>query len=317
LERMLWIMDEPQADPAPLNALLIAEHARRDGIPVLLSGAGGDDIFTGYRRHRALQAERHWAWLPRPARAAIAAGARAAADGRLTGMDRPMARRLAKAFAYADLDPERRIASYFWWSGERVRQSLLSPRMRETLRGEDPAAPLLESLASIPGERDRLNRMLYLEARHFLADHNLNYTDKAGMAAGIEVRVPLLDLPLVELAARIPTHLKQKGPVGKSIFKKAMEPLLPRDVIYRGKSGFGAPLRLWMHGELRPVLEATLSEESLRARGLFDPAGVRRLRAMDAAGRIDAAYTLFSVVCTELWCRMFVDGQSAAGARAA
>jgi len=317
LERMLWLLDEPQADPAPINALLIAEQARRDGIPVLLSGAGGDDIFTGYRRHRAVALERAWGWLPAPARRMLGASAGAAANGALGGMDGHVARRAVKALAYAGLDADRRLAAHLWWTPEALRRSLYSADLAWQLEGHDTARPMLESLARIPAERDRVNRMLYLDTRHFLADHNLNYTDKAGMAAGVEVRVPLLDPDLVALAARIPTRWKQRGGVGKWVFKKAMERDLPREVIYRGKTGFGAPLRSWMKGELRPLLDATLGERSLRERGLFDPAGVRRVLELDRAGRVDAAYTLFSLVCIELWCRMFVDGRPAAGALAA
>ena len=149
--------------------------------------------------------------------------------------------------------------------------------------------------------------MLYLEAKHFLADHNLNYTDKASMAAGVEVRVPLLDPDLVNFATRIPTRMKQKGRVGKAIFKKAMEPYLPREVIYRPKSGFGAPLRRWLRHELREIVEEVLSADALKRNGLFDPVAVHRLLAMDRKGGIDGTYTIFSIVCMQLWIRIFTE----------
>ena len=309
LSRMLWHLDEPQADPAPINALLIAEAAREDGTKVLLSGAGGDDVLSGYRRHRALGAERAWAWLPARARRGMAHAARSVSEGRGGAglMGRPLARRAAKAFAHADLGPDARLASYFWWSGEAVRRALYTPAFAEATREVDTAGPLLESLARIPGERSALNRMLYLEGKHFLADHNLNYTDKTGMAAGVEVRVPLLDRELVDFAVRIPAGMKQRGAVGKAIFKRAMEPYLPREVIYRPKSGFGAPLRRWLHGELRGTVRDALSDEALRRRGWFEPAAVARLVDADRRGAVDGAYTIFALVCLELWCRMFVD----------
>jgi asparagine synthase (glutamine-hydrolysing) len=148
--------------------------------------------------------------------------------------------------------------------------------------------------------------MLYLEAKHFLADHNLNYTDKTGMAAGVEVRVPLLDVELVEFATRLPSALKQQGRVGKALFKQAMAPLLPHDVVYRGKTGFGAPLRRWLNGELRAQADDLLDATTLRRRGLFDPGAVARFRELDRAGRVDGAYTLFALMSIELWCRQFV-----------
>ena len=309
LDLMLWHLDEPQADPAPINALYIARGARAAGIPVLLSGAGGDDIFGGYRRHLALRLERAWRWWPAPLRAALARSARAAASGSAGATQGgPALRRLAKLLSYADLQGDRDLVSYFWWSTPDLRQGLFSADLRRSIEGTDVAAPLLETLAHYPAERDPLNRMLALEARHFLADHNLAYTDKMGMAASIEVRVPLLDVDLVALAARVPGAWKQRGRTGKALFKRAMEPVLPREVIYRRKTGFGAPLRRWMRADLAPRLDDVLGEASLARRGLFDPAAVARLRALDGAGKVDGAYTLFALMCVELWCRRFVDG---------
>jgi asparagine synthase (glutamine-hydrolysing) len=128
-----------------------------------------------------------------------------------------------------------------------------------------------------------------------------------GMAAGVEVRVPLLDLELIDFVTRIPSSMKQRGRVGKSIFKKAMEADLPRDVVYRPKSGFGAPLRRWLRHELRERVDDALSPESLRNRGLFDPAAVQRLIALDRASRVDGGYTIFALMCVELWARRFID----------
>jgi asparagine synthase (glutamine-hydrolysing) len=308
LPEMVRLLDEPQGDPAPINALLIAERARAMGIPVLLSGAGGDDLFGGYRRHWALNFERHWSWLPRGIRLGIQAGASAAAGGRMGGQGRPALRRLAKMFAHAGESPERRLVSYFLWSTEGVRRALYSPAFADAVGDADTAEPLLDSLRLIPRETDRLQRMLFLEARHFLADHNLNYTDRAGMAVGVEIRVPLLDLDLANFATRTPSSLKQQGRVGKAIFKRAMEPYLPRDIIYRPKSGFGVPLRRWLRHELRTMVDETLDSGSIRRRGLFEPSAVRKLIDLDRSGALDGSYTIYMLMSLELWCRQFLDG---------
>jgi asparagine synthase (glutamine-hydrolysing) len=149
--------------------------------------------------------------------------------------------------------------------------------------------------------------MLALEQRFFIADHNLLYTDKMSMATGIEVRVPLLAKNLVEFAASIPDNMKQKGSEGKWIFKKTMEPYLPRNIIYRPKTGFGAPLRRWLKVELNDYVADLLSHRSLASRGLFDPERVRRLIASNNAGAIDVSYTIFSLMCVEIWCRQHLD----------
>jgi asparagine synthase (glutamine-hydrolysing) len=302
LERMIWQLDEPLADPAPLNVLYICELARKNGMKVLLSGAGGDDLFTGYRRHRAIELERWWNWLP--------AGVRRGLEGATARLDqrRATARRLAKLFDGAGLSGDARIANYFRWAREDTLLSLYTPEARASIGGATALAPMLDFMKPLPASLPPLERMLALEQRFFLSDHNLPYTDKMSMAVGVEVRVPLLDLELVEFAARIPTNIKQKGAVGKWVFKKAMEPYLPHDVIYRPKSGFGAPLRRWMQNELRQLVGDLLGEQSLRRRGLFDPQAVARLVEANQTGRIDANYTLLSLLSIEIWCRRFIDG---------
>lgn len=302
LPEMVYLLDEPTPDPAALNTLFISELARSQGIKVLLSGAGGDDIFTGYRRHFALMQERWWAGIPQPLRQGLSA---------LAGMlpvSTPLGRRIGKAFQYAGQDAEHRLASYFLWLDPAQALRLLTPEFRAGLDEECLYAPLLQTLSQLPPDVEPLNRMLYLECKHFLADHNLNYTDKMGMSAGVEVRVPLLDLDLVQFAGSLPVAMKQRGAVGKWIFKKAMEPYLPHDVIYRPKTGFGVPLRRWLQGILKPLVDDVLSEHSLKSRGIFDPGAVKQLVQADRASRVDASYTILGMVCLELWCRQYIDG---------
>jgi len=301
LERMVTQLDEPLADPAPLNVLYISQLARERGIKVLLSGAGGDDLFTGYRRHRAVQAERYWEWLPHGLRSGLAS-----MSPRLD-QRQPWARRLAKLFGGAALEGDERLVEYFRWTREADLLALYTADFRRTLGGQLAAAPMLDFLKPLPDKIAPLERMLTLEQRFFLADHNLTYTDKMSMAAGVEVRVPFLDLDLVDFSARIPVGMKQRGSVGKWVLKKAMEPYLPREVIYRPKSGFGAPLRRWMRHDLRELLGDLLSVASLRQRGLFEPAAVQRLIAANDAGKVDASYTLLSLLCIEIWCRAYLD----------
>ena len=272
---------------------------------MLLSGAGGDDVLTGYRRHYALLQERWWSGLPRGFRRLLKE-----ATARLS-RKHPITRRVAKAFENAHLNAEERILGYFNWLDPTRAAKLFQPHAGQAENPGCVADPLRESLSRTGGRLCSLDQMLYLERRHFLADHNLMYTDKTGMAAGVEVRVPLLDPDLIAFADSLPVEFRQRGAIGKWIFKRAMEPYLPRKVIYRQKTGFGAPLRAWLDGPLRPMVESALSEQSLRARGLFDPAAVAELGNDMRLGRVDATYSVFAILCIELWCRQFVDGQYA------
>ena len=305
---MIAMLDEPQADIAPINVMLIASKAREDGVKVLLSGAGGDDVFSGYRRHIAQRLERWWAWLPAPLRAALRQGSTLAPGG--TGWGR----RLQTAFRSADRPADERLMSAFFWSGRDTRQALYSKDLAAAIGASNVLDPLTERIGRLGPDVPDLNRLLYLEQQFFLADHNLNYTDKASMAESIEVRVPYLDRDLMRFAATLPVDLKLNGTTTKYLLRKIAEPLLPHDVIYRPKVGFGAPIQEWLDNDLKDMVEDVLSPSSLKARGWFEPAAVGDLRAANKAGKIDATMTIFELICLELWARHVVDHGSLAAA---
>jgi asparagine synthase (glutamine-hydrolysing) len=297
LGNMVWQLDEPQADFSALNVLFISQLARQHGIKVLLSGAGGDDLFTGYRRHRALGLNALWDRMPAPLRDFLAGVGR-----QLPGRP-PLLRRLAKLLTAACNEGDGRLAAYFDWASTTTVSSLFVPEIALTLSEE----PLLDALEEMPVTATSLQRMLLLEQRYFLADHNLNYTDKMSMAAGVETRVPYLDPDLVGLAARIPDGSRQHGAQSKWILKKAMERILPSDIIRRPKMGFGVPLRAWLRGPLKSMMYDLLSADTLRKRGLFDPPAVSRLVSENEMGQGDYAYSILSLMCIEVWCRLFLD----------
>ncbi|MGS2722704.1 asparagine synthase (glutamine-hydrolyzing) [Porticoccus sp. GXU_MW_L64] len=300
LRSMLYHLDEPQADPAPLNVSMICKKAKEMGVKVLLSGAGGDDVFSGYRRHYAIKSERYWSWLPKPVRSFLKAIAISLPK------EDPRLRRLSKAFSYADFSGDERILSYFYWVNPEVVNSLMTPEVKSQL-SDNPMKEILDSMKKVKS-RDRLERMLYLERRYFMVDHNFNYTDKMSMAHSIEVRVPFLDARVASAAAKISSSDKQRGRQGKWILKKSAESFLPKDIIYRPKSGFGAPLRAWLKGELKGMVDDVLSEKSLKARGIFSYEKVRQLIIEDRAGKHDYSYPIFALLCLEIWMRIFIDG---------
>lgn len=299
LPEMLFYLDEPQADPAPINALLIAEQASKNGLKVLMSGAGGDDLFTGYRRHAALHYDRYWQWLPHPVKKSLSELSR----NITLSSNQSIVRRFIKLFSYAHYKDDHYLESFFYWNTKTLRSNLYTNDFQKKISNQFFLRDSLQKIST----QDRINRMLYLELKHFLADHNLNYTDKTAMLFGVEVRVPLIDRELVEFATKIPSKYKQRGKLSKAIFKKSMEPYLPKEIIYRPKTGFGAPLRQWFHGNLKLLVDEYLSEESITNRGLFNFSCVQKTMLLDRAGKIDATYTLFSLLCIEIWCRQFVD----------
>jgi asparagine synthase (glutamine-hydrolysing) len=132
------------------------------------------------------------------------------------------------------------------------------------------------------------------------------------MAASTEVRVPLLDDQLVALSGRVPPSLKLKGMTRKYIFKRSMAGILPHDVIWRPKAGFGAPVRSWLVGDLKPMIDDLLSPEAVRRRGLFDPVEVKRIIAANEAGIEDNALRLWALLTLEIWQQTYLDGTPAA-----
>ena len=300
IENMVKILDEPLADPASLNVLYISRLAREQGIKVLLSGSGGDDIFTGYRRHFALTTEHWWTWLPSGIRNLLFKGSLKLNQNNL------YYRQITKLFSGANLERDDRLVNYFSWIKRADLENLYSSEFSSAIKKSNATSIMLDFLKELPSNTSKLDRMLALEQQFFLADHNLIYTDKMSMAAGVEVRVPFLDKELVEFAYNIPDHFKQKGKEGKWVLKKALEGYLPNDIIYRPKSGFGAPLRQWMRNEFRELLGDILSIESLRNRGLFNPTAVWKLIDKNNKGDVDASYTLLSILCIEIWCRNFI-----------
>ncbi|MGA8830854.1 MAG: asparagine synthase (glutamine-hydrolyzing), partial [Desulfomonilaceae bacterium] len=285
LEKMLYHLDEPEADPAAINVMFIASLARERNIKVLLSGAGADDIFGGYRRHFAVMLERYWAQLPVGTRLFFR-DIIAKAPSQIS-----LLRRLKKFLQFGAMNGNNRIAGHFHWIDPSHENMLYGEWMRDRLVNEPFSAPLMKSLDELAPEVPDLHRMLYLDQKHFLIDHNLNYTDKASMSVGVETRVPFLDRDLVALAAGLPPNMKQRGRIGKYVLKKAMAADLPSEVVNRPKTGFGVPLRGWIKNEMSVLINEYLGNESIRYRGIFDPKGVRRLINLDKAGHIEAAYS--------------------------
>lgn len=294
-DRMIWHLDEPQADPAPLNVLNIARQARADGRVVLLGGTAGDDLFSGYRRHQAL---RYY-----PALHLIAS-----LKGLIQriGSNSPFSRRLNKIIDGANLPLPAYLAHlYSWLPKERV-VALFNKNIRSALQETfHPDTFLQQSLSNIPAEKEALNWMLYWDMKYFLTDHNLNYTDKMSMAHGVEVRVPFLDIDLVEFSCRLPVDLKMKGKTTKYLLKKVMERYLPKEVIYRPKTGFGAPIRKWVQNDLSPLIEDRLSREKIENLGIFEYDALRQLIDDNKSGKIDAAYPIWALLAIDSWIHQF------------
>jgi len=186
-------------------------------------------------------------------------------------------------------------------------ESLCTPQLQEQFVGADPFR-MHRGWFSKASDADFVNQMLYVDAKTFLPSLNLNITDKTSMAASVELRVPFLDWQLCEwVAQNVPASLKLKGSNSKYIFRKAIEPLVPAEVLRQPKAGFGAPVDHWLANDLRPMVDELLSEDCVRRRTMFSPAAVRSLITEHRAGQRDWSMQIWQLLTLEIWMRKFVD----------
>jgi len=299
LPRMVDILDEPIGDPAAINTLLMCEAARARGVKVILSGMGADELFGGYRKHLACVMASRYGNLPGAARAA----ARFAVDRVPVSIgDRGLRYpRWAKRFmTFADLPEEARFRrSYTLYDPEDL-AALVDPDL------EGQVAQVVAEHRAIYDDNeldDEVNRMCLADARLFMAGLNLTYTDRASMAASVEVRVPFVDLIVAQAAFSIPGGEKIRGRKQKAALKDAAENWLPAEIVHRPKASFGAPLRAWVRNDLRELISDVLVGGELVRTGMLRKQVLQRLIAEEQAGRQDNAKQIWQLLSMELWYR--------------
>jgi asparagine synthase (glutamine-hydrolysing) len=287
-EKLAYILDEPQADPAPLYVAAISEAARSDGVKVLLGGTGGDDIFSGYRRHVAASLRTRLG----PLRLAFGIAPDIPRSG-------PTGRRLSRLIDMMRGDCENFLERSASFNDPALARACLSD---EALNAAD-SQPNTHWINAIADRRHRplVERAIRLERFGFLPDHNLNYTDKASMAHGVEVRVPFLDPRMIAFADSLPLNYKVRGLEAKWLLKQAVESRVPKAITRRMKTGFGGPVRAWINGPLAPALQDVMASASFRHSGLFDPFAVEKVRLGTASGAVDGAYILLAIMMIEFW----------------
>src|SRR6266567_5343 len=306
LPKLVYHMDEPAIDMAIPSYLV--SRAARNTLRVMLSGMGGDEVFAGYPRLLAMKIAGAFDSIPQmlrgPAMRVVEHLLPGGMPGKLTA---PL--RNAKKFARsAALDFESRYLGFETYFSDNMKAQLYTEEVREATKDQDAYSAHRRYFGRARAQNAApLNQLLYVDLKTFLPCLNLMTTDKTSMAANLEVRVPFLNHEMLELAARMPPSLKLKGLQRKYILKKAVEKVLPREVVWRKKAGFGAPIRSWLRGPLRPMVDDLLSEETIKRRGLFRPQEVKRIIETNLSGREDYNLQVFQLLNLELWQRAFID----------
>jgi len=303
LPEIVRYLDEPIGDPAAINTYLICKAARDNGVKVLLSGMGADEIFFGYRRQRATLLAQRYSKLPAPIKYLVT-GVTDLLPVKVFGRGFRMGRWAKRFLSFAALPLGKAyMRSYSYYSEDQLRQLL-----------HDPYWPAIDAVQAEHQEifdsgfrTDLINRICYTDINMFMVGLNLTYTDRASMAASVEVRVPFIDRLMVTDAMNVSGSYKFRNGISKYILKKAAERTLPKEIIYRPKASFGAPIRSWISNDLRGMTDDLLSESNIRKRGFLSYPFVKKLIEDDRNGISDNAYQIYQLLTLELWFREYLD----------
>jgi asparagine synthase (glutamine-hydrolysing) len=308
LPDLVFHQDEPIADPVCVPLYYVSKLARSTGTIVVQVGEGSDEIFSGYDKYvKNLRVyERFWQHvekLPLAARRVVSNVARPAlsATGRMQAKIE-MLRRMG------------RDEPMFWGGAvvydETSKPRVLSERMRADYRARsslEAIKPYLERIESERPQSDFLARMIYLELKLRLPELLLMRVDKITMATSVEARVPFLDKELVEYAMSVPRSLKVEGKTGKHILKRALEDVLPHDLLYSPKRGFGAPINGWFRNDLGEWFDGHLMNSAMRRREFFDYDFIARLLDEHRRNVRDWSFHLWGILNLSLWYERWIE----------
>lgn len=300
LPRIVDILDEPIGDPAAINTLLMCEAARDAGVKVLLSGMGADELFGGYRKHLASVVAQRYQRLPQAVRNGVIRPSVDRLPVTTRGRGLRYVRWAKRFLTFAELPEEAAFRrSYTLYDSDELVE-LLSPDLAGCVNEVlDEHRKVYENTSL----RDHVNRMCLADSRLFLPGLNLAYTDRASMAASTEVRVPFVDPEVFKAAFSHPGTDKVRNRQGKLVLKRSAEAWLPKEIVYRPKASFSAPLRAWVAHELRPVVDDVLLSGELVRSGFLRRAGVERLVNEERTGREDRSKQIWQLLTLELWLR--------------
>ena len=299
VDTLARLYDEPYADSSAIPTYRVCQLARKH-VTVALSGDGGDETFGGYRRYQMhLMEERMRAALPE-------------------GVRRPVFGLLGRLYPKADWAPRvfrakttfqgmarNAVEAYFHsmcFIREPLRSRLYSPQFKAQLGGYS-AFDVFDRHARRANTEDPLALIQYIDTHTYLVGDINTKVDRASMAHSLEVREPLMDHELVEWAATLPSHLKLRGNNGKAFLKKAMEPHLPHDVLYRPKMGFSVPLAQWLRGPLKQRVRSALLQGPMLEGGWLDAAAVRQLVEDNESGRHDHSTPVWTLLMFDAFLR--------------
>ncbi|MCB2013786.1 MAG: amidotransferase 1, exosortase A system-associated [Sphingobium sp.] len=292
LDTLVTHFDEPFADASALPTYRVCELAR-DEVTVALSGDGADEAFAGYRRHLFQhRGERARSLMPAAIRQPLFS-----ALGRIyPKMDwAPRFLRAKSTFQELAVSGGEAYARSVGFTPPELRARLYTHSFTQKIDGHRAEDRIITAMENAPA-RDAIDRAQYADLKIWLPGDILTKTDRMSMAVSLEAREPLLDYRLVEFAAKLPVGQRIHGKSGKYLMKRAMEPHLPHDILYRDKMGFVTPISQWFRDALAGEAAAVASGSTLARTGWLDPKAMRKLAADHKAGRADHGRLLWQLL---------------------
>lgn len=290
---------EPYADSSAVPTYYVSQ-ATRQHVTVALNGDGGDEVFGGYDRYRAMQ------WTQNTPRALLQLGRAAARALPRGGNFRSRPARIKRMLQAAVLPAPQR---YLQWTSlwNRAQKNELYTRAWKEECGWKQPHPVEQWMAG-GADLDIIDACLLCDTNTYLPDDLLPKVDITSMACSLEARSPFLDHHLIEWAATLPSNFKMRGSTGKYILRHALRDLVPQENMARNKMGFGVPIGEWFRGPLKPLLHDVVLSDQALSRGYFKPDVVRRLAREHDAKEVDHGFRLWSLLMLEMWHREFIDG---------
>ncbi len=287
---------EPFGDTSALPTWYLCQYTRT-GVTVALSGDGGDEAFSGYRRYSHSQTARMLRNLPGPVPSILA---------KAIGSIPIAAAQQVRDYGRRLMEPEHvrflGLAAHIPYED---RMALYTEEMRRAY-ADDRVAKRFGELYDAATTDDPINRLLELDIKTYLTDDILTKVDIASMAHSLEVRCPLVDQNLMVFAASLRGSTKMRGLKTKLILREVAKPLLPPEILSRRKQGFGLPVDRWMREDLAPLSREVLLDQTARERGILEPSAVETLLKQHQRGE-PRGDQIWALMILELWYREFID----------
>ena len=304
LDKIVWHFDEPFADSSAIPTYYVSKLSR-EKVTVALSGDAGDENFAGYSKYPVDVLEHQVRnWIPEIFRKTILAGI-----ANIYPQWDWLPWYLRGKFFLTNVinTPERAAFRTVTSLTDDQQASLFSQDFQRTVRGYDPFS-IVQRWYQKADTTDPLSRLQYVDMKNYMPDDILVKVDRMSMANSLEVRSPIIDHVFMEFVATLPSRLKLKGHQRKYIFKKAFEPYLPQDILYRKKQGFSVPLDRWFRNDLRDLVQDTLLSSHALQRGFFAPEYVTTMWKQHLSGHRNFGTNLWALLMFELWFRRFMEG---------